>query len=246
MAQTPLLLTVEDYLSNSMGGPTPRTDRTLTEAEIYRALQTVTRLINEAAYGQLLVRSITDEIRRFRIDPDSGAYVIRLIYKPVRIVTAVSYVIGQYWGGRSPAPADLTPVENVPAPVIEGNMVINRNSNILMIYSPRVIYAPAMWTNPMTGNNAGRLAISYTVGYDDGTVQPDGVSMPLPEWVKEAARSALVNYLSKRMRVRRGRALAGSYRLGNISETYSGDIDFELPQSVKDMIARNTQNWGVS
>lgn len=235
-------LKVDEFVNNPGGADTPDTDPTLTEAELNRTIQSATKLILAHTHGDLLCQTYPDEIHRYVIDASTGALTMRLHHKPARLVTNVSFLLGFWAGGRYGPGFGVTPPENVNPPVIMGNLVLDRNSNLARVYRPVLSYNPGF----QIAASQARLGVTYTGGYDDGTMQADGVGLPAPFWLKEVSRLATIHLLEQRKRRRKGRGWKGSYSVGTVSESYGESVhDDTLPQSLIDIIDRNYQNYSM-
>lgn len=181
-----MYLTPDEFRRSPMG--TGKLIKTMDDVELADYLQQAKDLIDAHCDNDFSYREEPEELRPWK----GEGYTVHPFYAPVRTVQRYWLVTGAYSGhdfswdiGAVPAGAPPTLLGRTLPPTTWGQVKLNRSLNEL---------DASTWLISITGIGALAdfeqmyIGLSYTSGYDEGTVQADGYSLPYPSWLKSAAR----------------------------------------------------------
>ncbi|MGI0133599.1 MAG: hypothetical protein ACREBW_01400 [Candidatus Micrarchaeaceae archaeon] len=170
-------------------------------------------------------------------------------YSPVRIITGAfisnSLNVSQSNFYEFPIPMGSQPgPPGLPAgslPTNFGGIFLDRERDIVSINYTTLQFGLAGQIFPFTSFTHPQIFLSYSAGYDDGTIQSDGHSLPAPSWLREATRLIAGAMVSERNLAAQGLSAVQQVRQGQsefrrATEGNSGSSGFTLPVEVRQLL----------
>lgn len=170
-------------------------------------------------------------------------------YRPLRTLTqfdlasSINPTNGDFYKVPIPVtptgPPTLRPGQ---LPTNYGQVNVDRDRGILM-----TTYTLLQWGLPQVFFPIGpfkpvQLLISYTSGYDDGTIQSDGYSLPAPAWLSEINRMAAMSLLVQRATGAAGMLGFKEVRQGQTTYTFDPSTSsFGLSPEMKNLLRHKQQ-----
>jgi hypothetical protein len=170
-----------------------------------------------------------------------------LMHAPIRTILGYRLLTGAFQGQDT-----FVGIDDTPAPTTGSPTVLPTNlGGIKIIRTINGGDASSFLSAVGVGSTIGdsmqiEQEITYTAGYDDGTVQPDGYSIPFPRWLKTAVRLIAVDLLGDWESGRRGMAGLQQMRIADAvwrKPTNRSKDEIVIPLKAKAILDRHYRPW---
>ena len=235
-------LLVEDFRTYSAGVDVS----TIQDGQISTVLDSASALCDAYTNTTWGYQSVFQEPHDLNPLTGAVAWETYLYYTPVRTITAAfvsnslnvnssDFYRFNLPTGTTAGPSDL-PAGQLPTNF--GSIFLDRQRDIVSISYTALQFGLVGQVFPFTSFTHPQVFVSYTAGYDNGTVQPDGYTLPVPTWLKEATRLIAAAMLSESNLAAQGLSGIQQVRQGQTEFRRSSESggnssgDFTIPTEV--------------
>jgi hypothetical protein len=197
MSYTPYLSVAEfEVYTGGIGIPSD-----LSEPELNQLLINASTTVDAYCGTSFQFKSITEEIHDF-VDREEGMNIGWEVYPynfPIRTLSQFFIAVGMDQDGNfTGADIPITPLRPTTGlPKAFGTVFVDRERGFLQTSYSMLNFGVGIFRLFPQSIQPVSVVISYTSGYDDGT-ETDGISIPMPQWLKEGTRAIASNMLMLR------------------------------------------------
>lgn len=235
-------LTVAQFQANSLGIDTS----SISSTELNNILLTASIMCNEETNTNWGYKVIYDEPHDWETRGINSKWEGYPLYPFVRTITSfkLALSINSLNGELVYADVPITPVgptailQSGELPFTFGSVFLDSSRDyvqttyILLEFGIYGAY-PAKPLDPPL------LLLSYTCGFDSGTVQSDGYSVTAPQWLQEATRLIAIGLITERSFDSQGMSGIDSAKQGEASFKRAKNSAFSLPDSAKRLLRQH-------
>lgn len=181
---------------------------------------------------------------------DGSGSLKTYLYLPIRVITdfevSVSVHGGKSDGWRAESlptiPPLVEPDDPTELPEELGDIDIDRVMNAIEPTMLPFSISGLLLSYAGYGLSQARIKVSYTAGFDDGSVQADGYTLSPPQWLRTATRMTALWLLERSIVNDDGMAGLNSKRVGGVSRTRKIE-NAPLPPDIASLLQTDGSVW---